>query len=271
MPTLPLSLLPEPDEPDAIQISVEVQIGNESIRAVVDTGGGSSSFATTQTQNVDIVGSSTSMGGSGTVASDDIVVIPRLSLGSIIVRELRASRIPVGDERPSHVGMDILGRHRCHFRFTSGVLEIDEAIPPDLPSFPLAVLSSGQPMIEVRFGNHEATAVWDSGAALTAIDKAFADANPHLVEITGRSEIFDTSGARYTAETATMASCTIGGVEFPSTPCFVQDFSPINEAIDTPLKLAVGAPLMMLADWLFNFPAGTWAVTSGGERLLPGA
>lgn len=260
MPTIPLSLSREPDEPDAVQISVEARIADEPVRALLDTGGGSSSFAGKQIEGLDIIDSNTGVGITGTVAPDDIVIIPRLSLGALVVHDLPASRLPTNGVRPSHIGMDVLGQHRCHFRFKSEVLEIDEAIPPDLQSFPLAVLPFGQPVLPVRFGNQQATALWDSGAALTGIDESFADANPHLVKITGQSEGIDSAGVRFTAATAVMAGCTIGDVALESTPCFIHDFRVINDDFDTRVDLVIGAPLMMTADWLFDFPAETWAL-----------
>ena len=262
MASLPLTLQPDPDVPDAVMVCIDATVIDETMQVIVDTGGGSCAFtATRQTEALDAVGSDDGWGATGTVTGHDIVIVPCVSLGPVVARDVRAGRIPTDDSlHPSYVGMNVLGHHRCHFKFTSAVLEIDEPTPPDVSPAPFAVLPAGQPVIDVRIGGEEATALWDTGASLTVVDEAFAAANPQLFEVAGPADVIDSAGVPFSTATATMSDCTIGDVHFAPTVCAIHDMSPVNDTLDTRMDLAVGTPLMVQADWLFDFPAGIWAV-----------
>lgn len=266
MPTLPLIITPDPDEPDALDVRLDVEIAGETVRAVLDTGGGSSTFATTPaTEALEVVGPATGRGATGAVAPDDVVVLPSLSLGPLVVTGLRPNRMPAGDKRPPSVGMDALGRHRWHFRFGNHLAEVDEAVPSQMSPLPLATLPGAQPIVPIRFGAVEATALWDTGAALTFVNESFVAAHPELFEVTGQAEAVDSAGARFSTPRATMAGCEIGGVGFGSTPCGIFDLTAINETLETPIDLGIGAPLIVLNDWLFDFPDGTWSVAPASD------
>lgn len=253
---------PDPDDPAAVQLFVNATLTGETLRLLVDTGGASCSLSARHTSHLDSIGPDDGWGVTGTVTDDDIVIVPSLSLGPIVTRNVRASRIPLNDRRPPHLGMNVLGKYRCHFKCTSSAIEINEPAPPNQASFPLTLLPGGQPVLPVSFGENAATALWDTGAGMTVVDESFAQDNPHLFDVTGQTEGLDSSGTGFVCQMATMTECTIGGLVFEPSPCAMLDLSPVNDALEVPIDLAVGAPLIVQADWLFDFPARTWAVTS---------
>ncbi len=265
MPALPLLFVRHPVEPDDLQIHIEVGIGRETIRVMLDTGADDLVLPYTgETSRLPaITGGDTrpGYGATGVPISNDQVLVPRLALGSLTLVNVAAERTSVDSLQTPLLGMDVLGRYRCHFRFTLGRLDIGGK-PQSLPAMlPLELMRSSRPMVPVTFGDLNVTAVWDTGASLSVLDAAFANDHPELIEITGNTYGSDASGVTFNAPVGRLDRCTIGGVDFEPSTCVVIDLGPINAMLDQPIHMALGTPIMTQADWLFDFPDRTWAIT----------
>ena len=262
MPTVPLILTPDPYEPEARQVWIDALVVDEPVRLMLDTGAASCTVPNTgHTAELNVVEADTGRGASGKTAGGDIVIVPAISLGPIVVPNVRAARVEDSPDRLHALGVNVLSDSRCHLKFTSGLLEIDEEMPVDIDPLPLTTQPTGQPMVPVQFGSVSAAGCWDTGCSLTAVDAAFVDAHPELFEIGAPLEGTDSVGHTVHGRSARMAGCTIGGVDFPPSQCMILDFSPVNAMADTPMDLGIGMPILALADWVFDFANGVWAVS----------
>ncbi len=204
------------------------------------------------------VKSESSAGAFGQPASADIVTISDLAVGELAVPELDVRRMAADSGQQYLLGMDVLGRYCCRFRFDAGLLELGRspAVEADLD---LTVDERGHPYVELAWDGVTASACWDSGGGITAVDKAFAEAHPDLLEPAGSSSGTDSTGARFEVPTFRLAGPAIAGVAFPSARVAVLDLAPMNRNLEFPMDVILGAPTMLRANWLFDFPARRWA------------
>lgn len=80
--------------------------------------------------------------------------------------------------------------------------------------------------------------MWDTGAGITIVDRAWAVAHPEAVTIEGvNRQGTDVTGAAVAGTGGTLARCTIGGREFPVAPCAVVDLSSLNARMTTPINI----------------------------------
>lgn len=92
------------------------------------------------------------------------------------------------------------------------------------------------------------------------VDLAWAQRHPELVAIDQALPGRDSAGAPVEAWAGTLAACSIGGVPFAASPCAVVDLVPLNNELEVPIEVIVGSPIILKADWWFDFPGGQWAV-----------
>ena len=115
--------------------------------------------------------------------------------------------------------------------------------------------------------------MWDTGASLTVVDSSFVEAHSDLFtfeivddglgDSSEELTAIDSTGHDVALRPARMAACTIGGVVFGESPCATMDFEAIDGGgDDLPFRLALGFPLLTMADWIIDTPAGTWSVLS---------
>lgn len=257
---VPLILEPEPDDPRAIRVMVDVRVNGVPQRWMLDTGAASSSVPADLAPSLPPAGESRSRGASGLIIDGGLVRLDSLSLGGATLDGAAVGVAPPG--HPGLVGLDLLGRHRSHFRFADERLELDAAPPA---SFPMPLMSPpGAPhwFVDVAWTALSARACWDSGASLTVVDSAFAREHPDLIVMTGESDDgTDAAGRDVAAHAAVMAGCVIGGSTFAPTPCVVVDLSGMNAHAPWPMDLILGMPVLGQADWMFDPPRGVWAIT----------
>ena len=66
--------------------------------------------------------------------------------------------------------------------------------------------AKAHPYVPVDFGPVQGSAVWDSGASLTVVDKGFIARHPAFFEPAGESTGTDATGTRVTTPMFTMAA-----------------------------------------------------------------
>jgi hypothetical protein len=163
---------------------------------------------------------------------------------------------------PSLLGMDLIGRYRCHFRFAAGVVDVGaQAEGTDV----LYTGSRGHVYVDVGWPDApavSASANWDSGAGITIVHEGFWRAHRELFTDLGTTEGTDASGTRVTTPLVLVSGAVIGGRPFAPHKAAVVDLSAANATLDRPMDLILGYPTWSQADWLFDFPARRWALTS---------
>ena len=267
-----LELRNDPVDPEAIDVWVDGDLGDEPCRFRLDTGSGTCRVRTTDATRRLL--SRARRAVSPRVASAwtrtrscsrcSALAITTSSMFRPPARRSISTRALVGYERPhaSPVPVPVrrrrVGTDRSVASSPTGWLRLD-------------LHTAGQPTMVVHFGDLVVNGCWDTGAGLTAVDTGFARVHPELFVPLRSSVGVDASGVEVSSVIATMAACSIGHVEFPESACALVDLSALNEHLRLqsieegrhyePMLFIVGMPLIQLADWDFDFPAATWAVT----------
>lgn len=252
---LPLPVLPDTSDPRACQVLLDAVADGVPIRMLLDTGTYRSSVPHRDVPTDGLQQNARS--GSGVFGSakvdETLMRLGVLEWGSLTTRDLTVTMDSPGWPHPPLLGMDVLGSHACHFRFGEGVLELDGPAPCE-PLLPLPTPSDKTPALPVQWEGITIKAVWDTGAGITLIDHAWAEAHPEIVAIADESGTgTDVHGASNQHPMGRLAPCRIGQVTFPEQDCGVLDLSGIN------IDMILGLPLISHANWYMDFPRQRWS------------
>jgi hypothetical protein len=260
MAEIPMLVQADPDDPDCADVMVAASIGVRRHWFRLDTGAARTQvLAEGDLAELVPVSSDSSAGAFGQRASFQVVTVTDLAVGDLVIPELDVHRAAPDTGQQYLLGMDVLGRYCCRFRFDSGLLELAES-PGGETDRELTMDDRGHPYVELSWSGITASACWDSGAGITVVDKVFADRHPDLLVPAGSSSGTDSTGAQFETPVFVLAGPTVAGVAFPSPRVAVLDLSPINtEHPEFPIDVILGAPTMRHANWLFDFPARRWA------------
>jgi gag-polyprotein putative aspartyl protease len=264
MTDLRITLEHDPDDQDCAVPFADGEVAGRPYRFLVDTGAARTTMAADDyTAGLPAVAAHGSHGTFG-VISETLVTVADVAVGP-----LRASSLDVAvtdaarPDAPCLLGMDVIGRHRCHFRFAAGVVEVGGQASDSASA--LYTGSRGHAYLDVGWPEApgvSASANWDSGAGITIVHQDFWLAHRELFTDIGTTEGTDTSGMRMQTPLVLMAGPVIGGRSFRPHKAAVVDLSPANATLDRPMDLILGYPTWIQADWLFDFPARSWALTS---------
>ena len=232
MASVRLVLANDPVDAEAIDVWVDGLVGDDPVRFRLDTGAAHCIVPLLDaTQKLTVTGVDSGVGLSGTGLGDDEVVVPRLRLGDLVIKDVAATRSVAGSPLSALLGMTALGRFRCEFRFSDHRLELDGRMSLDTGDwFELTSRVGTQPMVPVEFEAFVALACWDTGAGLSAVDVDFAHSHPHLFEPVRATRGVDSSGVEIPSQLCRMAAFRVGGVQLSrararsstsvrSTPC----------------------------------------------------
>jgi hypothetical protein len=261
---VPLIIEPDEDEPDFASVRVDATIAGRPYRMMLDTGAGQTDLeADEYTRGLTPVGEDRSAGVFGVAVVYPVVTITDLAVGSLRLATLdvrRSERVAGG-----LLGMDVLGRHRCHFRLDAAILDVDPPPGTELDNTELdnelLIDRRGHVLIEVRWPGASARAVWDTGSGPTLVNRDFWLAHPELFEQIGLIEGTDAGGERAQTPLLLMAESIIGQRTFGRHKAVAVDLSPANSTAEYPPDLILGYPTLRQADWLFDFPARRWTLT----------
>jgi hypothetical protein len=256
---VPLIIEPDADEPDFASVLVDATIAGRPYRLMLDTGASQTDLDPDDyTSGLTPVSEDSSAGVFGVP-----VAYPVVTITDLVVGPLRLAALDVRlNERAAGgaLGMDVLGRHRCHFRLDAGTLNVD---PPPGAELENEVLMDrrGHPFIEVRWPGASGRALWDTGSGPTVVNRDFWHRHPALFEQIGMLEGTDAGGERAETPLLLMAESVIGQRTFARHKAVAVDLSLVNSAADYPMDLILGYPALRQADWLFDFPARRWTLT----------
>ena len=258
---VPVELRDDPDEPGAAEAYVVATVAGREYRLMLDTGGARTTLAlddlTATFARVD-VDDELGRGALGPASADTgRAVVPSIALGPLEVRDLVVDLAPDGSEAPMTLGLDLLRGHRLELRLADLLLGIDTDAPADAER-PLQLSSRSHPQVVVRWGDLEATALFDTGASVTVVDAAFAAEHPDLLEPLPPSTGTDAAGNRAETPMARMAACEIGGRRFDASLGVIVPIRGIQQAGEPGFDLALGVPVIRQADWIIDLARGVW-------------
>lgn len=266
MPDLQLIIEPDEDEGCALFL-LDGTIAGRPYRFMLDSGAALSQVeADEHIAALPVVRMDTSHGAHAG-RTEPVVTVADVVLGPLRLDALDVKRVePIPGMMRNLVGMDVLRQHRCHFRLanpelTGAVLELDGAAGLT-GGLDLQTSNRGHAYVDVHWPGVTARACWDTGAAGTVVNRDFWLAHPGLFEEVGMSAGTDSTGARVETPVLLMAEAEIGGRVFSQSTAFSVDLTEANRTIELPMDLILGYPALRQADWLFDFPAGKWQLTS---------
>ncbi len=263
MAELKLIIVPDDDDPDAAGVFVDGHIGGRPYRFLLDTGAARTHVIFDDYTATLSAHAKDESSGVFAKSSDDLIVVPELSVGPISRQDFEVVRLPEGaPERDSLIGMDLLKDFCCHFRFDEARVEIDSQDSFAGTAFHTLRLDQRfHPYIDVQPGRAMANAVWDTGASLTVVDANFIAQHPDSFEPAGQSTGTDSTGFQMETPMFRMAPAVIGGRSFPAQRVASVDLGRVNATLDLPMDLILGYNTLSKAQWCFDFPRQRWAIT----------
>ncbi|MFE1644143.1 aspartyl protease family protein [Microbacterium sp. P01] len=254
-----LNLDPDPDVAEAIVVSVLVDVDGVHQRLIVDTGGAQSALAAGELSRKLQSAPARSDAGRGVFGGNrrpDRVVAEMMAIGGLRIARPRFD-VEALPGAPSLLGLDVLGEHRLDFLFSAAVLEFDgEGVVDHRRD--LVQSSRRHPYVTANWGDIAANAIWDSGASISIVDRAFARRHSGLFRPEGNSSGIDASGVESNIEMVRMAGLTVGGRTFTPTIAGIADIAGIEHAGDPPFDLILGMPVLRQADWALDLADGWW-------------
>jgi len=260
MGQVPLIIEPDPDDPGFAAVLIDATIAGRPYRLVLDTGAARTTLDPDDyTCGLTPVAQDTSSAVFGGRVTEPLVTVTDLTAGPLHVASLDVARSD--REVGSRLGMDVLGRYCCHFRLDAGYLDL--GAPPGIRARnDLETDRRGHVLVDVHWPGASGRACWDSGAGTTLVNYEFWMAHPDLFEQIGVSVGTDGHGVRAETPLLLMAGPVIGRRAFGRHKAVAVDLSEVNRTLAHPMDLILGYPTIRQADWLFDFPAQRWAVTS---------
>jgi gag-polyprotein putative aspartyl protease len=261
---IPLIIEPDVDEPDFASVMVDATVAGRPYRLMLDTGAGQTNLdADDYTRGLTAVGEDSSAGVFGTQVIYPVVTVADLAVGPLRLASLdvrRGENVKAEHAVSGVLGLDVLGRYRCHFRLDAGILDVDPSPGAELEN-ELLMDRRGHVFVEVHWPGISGRALWDTGSGPTIVNHAFWIGHPELFEQIGVSEGLDASGERAETPLLLIAESQIGQRTFGRHKAVAVDLSHVNSTSDYPMDLILGYPTQRQADWLFDFPARRWALT----------
>lgn len=260
MRQVPVIIEPDPDEPEFATVLVDATIAGRPYRLVLDTGAARTHLrADEYTSGLRPAGEDASSGAFGGRVTDPVVTVTDLVIGPLRLAALDVVR--GGHGTAQALGMDVLGRYCCHFRLAAGVMDLDPP-PGRRADNELTLGPRGHVYLDVQWPGVSARACWDTGAGPTLVDRAFWLGHQELFELVGDIAGTDATGQQAETPLLLMAGPVIGGHQFSRHKAVAVDLSGVNATLEHPMDLIIGYPTIRQADWLFDFPARRWTVTS---------
>jgi len=256
---VPLIVEPDPDDPDCATLCVDGQAAGRPTRFVLDTG----ATRTQLTPAEPPAGAARSGVTNGVFEQSDTAraVIPELRVGDVTVSNLDVD-VVTGPQSRSLLGLDFLAGRSLLLDVDRRMVGIDEP-PRGAPHWhALGRSGQGHPVIDVRWPNATARAVWDTAAGMTIASDAFVHAHPELFTPVGVSVGTDATGHRQETPTYLVAPCEIGSVPFVSHRAAAVDLAGAGAG---QVDLIAGFTTFSQAIWYVDFADDRWATWPRGH------
>ncbi|HEV7192279.1 MAG TPA: hypothetical protein VGN35_03660 [Jatrophihabitantaceae bacterium] len=248
---VPVECVPDPDVPGCGNVFVSVEVDDRIVRAAFDTGA-------SRTLLIDLPSSARPVGDRETSGLFGTGVVTEWEVSDIRIGLLRAGpltvhRIDGGAGRHPVVGLDVLGTGSWQLDLASRTLVTGAPSPRGSA---LRRTTNGHILTEMSWPTATATALWDTGAGITLIDRRFADAHPNLFEHAGSARGTDILGSQSDLGLARVSGYEIDGTQFAGHSVAIADLPEVPDPIDA----VIGFPTINQARWTVDVPAARWCI-----------
>lgn len=259
MHEFPLLIKYDDDSKESAEVWVDGYINGIGSKFILDTGCAVTAFMFNEAlENLPVIGEEESLGAIGKIKSD-IMMIDSLEIGPLLKNNINVSIGKKGELDRNLLGMNFLKDYCLHFLFDQKKVCILES--HQYEKYDLFMDKGSIPYVDVGFENIVASAVWDSGASVTLVDKNFLENNQSLFKEVGISSGIDFTGAKSTTPIFTMNSTSIGNNAFPSHQVVVIDLSHINAKVERRVDMILGYTTLSKANWIFDFQKRKWSIS----------
>lgn len=247
---------------DTAEVWIEGFVDNTPQRFILDTGCATTSLYLNEFSEKYISQGSRQYSGTFGSAICEFINVSKIGCGPIQKKDITIVRTQAGGNDKNLFGMDLLKDHIFHFLPKHQVVEILTELPPDNYKFNPLFLDSGSiPFIELEFFNQTAIAVWDTGAGVTIVDRAFLKRNSEFFDLDGITTGTDSTGRTFETETFLMKSIWIGHNLFPPHRVVPIDLSHIGSKTGRGMDFILGFSTLRLANWLMDFQGRKWTIS----------
>jgi hypothetical protein len=250
-----ITIDPDPKDTRALQCWVDADAGGTKLRLLLDVGSHLSSVPSwREFATADLHSMRTGRGTSGESATKRVIRIPHLRVGDLIAEDVLVELQPDGWPHPPLLGTHVFEPYACAFRFSQGRIDVGIEGSPHWTIWGVG----STPVVELRWDDTSATAIWDTGAGMTLVDQTWAQTHPDVVTILNVQDHgtgTDSTGSAVPGRHGRLAGYSVLGVRFPGNqPCGVIDLSPFNAHMSKPITMFLGLPQIRQVDWLLDFP-----------------
>lgn len=200
-------------------------------------------------------------GASGRALNCEWVFIREFHAGDFLLRNHQVSRCP-GVIPGSVLGIDIVFGKRFGLNFENRDLTLDDhPIPQELTKEQFTYAPAGLIVLPVEVSGEAMTAVWDTGAGLTAVERTFAESHPALFKKIGHIENgVDVAGHPVEMTLYSLREIKIGDKTFSNVTVVAIDFISIEAGIGSEAKIVLGYNLIRLVNWYVDTRVRSWAI-----------
>lgn len=251
---MPLIIEPDPDDAGCATLLVDAWVAEQPYRFVLDTGAARSTVISDGYTSSLPSHAQHTPAGAIAARREDLIIVASVQLGPHVVTNLEVGR---GSHGRNLLGMDFLGPVGLHVDFDRAELRLVESGPPATP-WPLERSPWGHPFIDMHWpGGVTGRACWDSGAAVTVVNRAFYAEHRDLFQLAGMSTGIDANGAEAPLPLYLMRAATVGDLTLDASKAAVLDLPQTVGRMD----LILGYPAYSQANWTFDFPTNRWGAS----------
>ena len=244
---------------DTAEVHVSATVDNQVVDFILDTGCSITTlFYNDFSASYKVIEQGEYSGAFGTSKKDKILV-DHISLASLKKSNLNISRTPQGGNNKNLLGMDFLGETYFELHLSDEKLIISgdkvESYKNEL------TFDSGKiPFIDISFEDRVAKAVWDTGAGITIVDKAFVEVNKHLFEDAGTTTGTDSTGTSFETPVYFIKYIEIAGFKFPKHRVVPIDLAHLGPKTGRGMDFILGYSTLKLAHWAMDFKNKKWDI-----------
>jgi hypothetical protein len=253
MVEVPIAMEPDPDDPTQALPYVDVEVGGQARRVLLDTGAARTVVTPPDGAAIEICAAE-GTGVFGIGGTDRHLWRTSIRFGNRIMDPIEVDTHPAG-EGQDLIGQDVLSQFRCEYRLADWRLILDGPAPPN--AAPIFLGDAGHAYLDVTWppAGVTASAVFDTGASVTVVDTAFLDTHPSLFTPAGSSPGINSSGTRIETPMVTMIGPHILGRPFAASLAAVVDLTAANRPIQRTMDLILGWPILHQANWIIDHPS----------------